>query len=308
MSRGNPNEEGSGGARARLAGLLMRALARLPLGTARAIGAAGGALAWHLRSRARRVTLQNLALCFPGMPADERHRLAKRSLVQTGLGATETAWCWRRPPRRWLDDRVEVLGAERYASALAHGRGVLVTTPHIGAWEVALPVAALGRQLHYFYRAPRDASLETLLRQGRANLHGQPLRLDAGGIRGALKLLAAGQAVGILPDQEPDRGGGVFAPFFQVPALTMTLLSKLAARSGAEVLFLVVVRRPGGWRAHYLKADELIDSPDGVLAATALNRSVERCIALAPEQYLWSYRRFRELPGGGRRDYGPVKQ
>jgi len=278
-------------------------LGRLPLSANRALGALGGTLAWHLRGRARRVSLHNLSLCFAGMPADERQALAQRSLVQTGIGATETAWCWRRPPRHWLSDRVEVVGADRYAQALAGGRGVLVATPHIGAWEVGLPIAAVQGQLHYFYRAPRDRSFDPLLRRGRANLSGQPLGLDAGGIRRALKLLGAGQPVGILPDQEPDRGGGVFAPLFGVPALTMTLLPKLAARSGAPVLFLVVVRRGRGWRAHFLEADEGIASRDVDVATAALNRSVERCVAVAPAQYLWSYRRFRELPEGGRRDY-----
>lgn len=289
--------------RARLLGLAVALLAALPLRLNRALGAGGGWLAWRVGGRAKRFTHVNLALCFPGMPDEERDALARRSLIEDGVGATETAWCWRRDPQGWLSRRVRVHGVEHYERARAHGRGTLVVTPHMGAWEVGMPVAAQRGTLRYFYRVPRDASLEPLLRAGRANLSGVPLRLDAGGIRDALKALRAGEPVGILPDQEPDRDGGAFAPFFGVPALTMTLLGRLAARSGAQVVFLVAVRCPGGWRAHYLPAEPGVDDVDPRIATAALNRSVERCIALSPEQYLWSYRRLRALPDGGRRDY-----
>ena len=303
MEETGGRRNGAGGWRLPLARLLIGTLGRLPLRVNRALGVALGTIAWHLRTRGRRVTLHNLALCFPGMPADERRCLGRRSSVQTGISATETAWCWHRPIGDWWPDRVRVLGVERYEEALASGRGVLLATPHLGGWEASMPVGAVDGELHYFYRVPRDAALEPVLRDGRANLGGQALRLDAGGIRRALKLLGAGGTVGILPDQEPDRAGGVFAPLFGTPALTMTLLSKLAARSGATVVFLVMERRPGGWCARFVETDEAIGDRNATTAAAALNRSVERCIALAPTQYLWSYRRFRELPQGGRRDY-----
>jgi KDO2-lipid IV(A) lauroyltransferase len=113
-----------------------------------------------------------------------------------------------------------------------------------------------------------------------------------------------------LPDQEPkaDRGS-VFAPFFGVPAFTMLLVNRLARRTGARVVFLFAERLPGaqGFWLHCLEAPEGVDAEDDVEAATALNLGVERCVRVCPEQYVWSYKRFRSRPGGGPHPYrGPL--
>ena len=282
---------------------LSRALGALPLGANRALGALIGRLAWLARGRSRRVAEINLALCFPGLDAPAREALAKAALVEEGRALAELGWCWHRP-RATLEARVAgVAGAGLLDEALADPRGALLVTPHFGAWELSALVPARDRPLGYFYRPPRRAALEPLLVAGRANLGGEPLKLGAGGIRAALGRLRNGGTVGILPDQEPERDGGVFAPLFGVPALTMTLLPRLARRSGARVLFVVVERLAGGWRYHCLEPAGDVAAADPVEAAAAVNRSVEACVAIAPEQYLWSYRRFRELPEGGRRAY-----
>ncbi len=287
-----------------LAQWLITALASLPLQVNRLIGATSGWLAWALRLRARRFTETNLSLAFPAMPDDERTALARRSLIASGRTMTETAWVWRRP----LADTVSRLRNEQTIhiidQARVTGRGILLVTPHTGSWEATMP-AVIGRDenIAYFYRPPRNLSLEPILIDGRANLGGIALRLDAGGIREAIKRLRNGGVVGLLPDQEPDRDGGVFAPFFGTPALTMTLLTRLARKTGADVVFIVVTRTHNGWQSHAIHPDERISDPDPVIAATAVNEAVERCVSLAPAQYLWSYRRFRELPAGGRRPY-----
>jgi KDO2-lipid IV(A) lauroyltransferase len=104
--------------------------------------------------------------------------------------------------------------------------------------------------------------------------------------------------IGVLPDQEPQDQHGVFAPFFGVPAYTMTFLSSLAKRTGAPVVFAVMERLPQarGYRLHYIRADNNIAADDPVLACTALNTCVEKCIDIAPTQYMWNYRRFRKTP------------
>jgi KDO2-lipid IV(A) lauroyltransferase len=97
----------------------------------------------------------------------------------------------------------------------------------------------------------------------------------------------------------------VYAPFFGEPALTMTLLPRLARRTGAAVLFVFVERLPRarGYRMHWLPAPEGIADADPVISATALNRGVEACVALCPEQYQWTYRRFKARPDGGPNRY-----
>ena len=116
-------------------------------------------------------------------------------------------------------------------------------------------------------------------------------------------VFTSGGVVGILPDQEPKQGEGEFAPFFGRPALTMVLLSRLAQRTGATVLFAFAERLPKGegYVLHFLPAPEGIADPDLPTAVAAMNRGVENCIRLAPTQYQWHYKRFsaqpRETPG-----------
>lgn len=291
--------------RARALRWTVAALAMLPLPLNHALGALVGEILWWTRSRARRASEINLALCLPERSEAARRRIVRASLRETGKALTESAWLWRRP-RGTVERRVrETRGRELFEDARASGRGVLVATVHLGSWELCnLPVSDRG-DITYLYRPPRESAIEPELIRWRANLGGQPARLDPRGIREVLGVLRAGGIVGVLPDQEPDAAGGVFAPLFGTPALTMTLLARLAARTRPEVLFLVSERLPRGrgWRLHFVPADPEIADSDKTRAAAALNRSVERCVAICPEQYLWSYRRFRALPGGGRRDY-----
>jgi len=283
----------------------MALLARLPLAGNHVLGSLLGEIAWLSRSRLRRVSEINLDLCRPTASAEERRELVRRSLRETGKTLTETAWLWHRPRDYIAGHLVEVHGAELLDAATARGQGLVIATPHIGSWELCNLAISTHATITYLYRPPRTLALEPLLIDWRRNLGGKPARLDSGGIRQVLGELRAGRTVGILPDQEPDATSGVFAPFFGIPALTMTLLARLASRPGTTVLFLVAERLPRGrgWRAHFVAPEPGISNADKVEAAAAINRTAERCIELCPTQYLWSYKRFRAMPGGERRSY-----
>lgn len=290
--------------KAALARLMVAALGALPLQVNRRVGAVGGWLVWALRLRARRFTETNLTLAFPDLSAEQHRALVRRSLIETGCASTETAWLWRRPLAETVARMNNDSSAHVIEESRKTGRGILLVTPHTGSWEATMPaVISEGEKMAYFYRKPRQIALDPILIDGRANVGGTALRLDASGIRDAMKRLKDGDVVGLLPDQEPDRDGGVFAPFFGTPALTMTLLARLARKTGSDVLFVVVIRTRTGWHSHVIRPNDSIMDSDPVIAATAVNEAVERCVALAPEQYLWSYRRYRELPEGGRRHY-----
>jgi KDO2-lipid IV(A) lauroyltransferase len=122
-------------------------------------------------------------------------------------------------------------------------------------------------------------------------------------VRKLYKRLLDGGVVGILPDQQPKLGEGEFAPFFGTPALTMVLLSRLAQRTGATVLFSVAERLPrgAGYRLHFLEAPDGIGAADLSTAVAALNRGVEDCVRLAPAQYQWHYKRYSIRPPGDER-------
>lgn len=125
------------------------------------------------------------------------------------------------------------------------------------------------------------------------------------GVAKLLQTLRQGEMVGILPDQEPPREAGVFAPFFSVPALSMQLVSRLINRTGARAVCGFARRLPlgKGFEIIFLPADEALYSEDVQTSVTGLNRSVESCIAQAPEQYQWEYKRFKTGPEGKTRLY-----
>ncbi|PID61021.1 MAG: hypothetical protein CSB44_08105 [Gammaproteobacteria bacterium] len=280
-----------------------RLFAALPLGLNRHIGAGIGHLNWLCGSKLRYDSQSNLRLAFPDMPNDERRALARASLVDTGRMLAETPWVWLRPPEQSLARIRNLEALATLKERLAEGRGAIIATPHIGNWELCSAVMATAAPLVYFYKAQRDAGMDAFVSESRARMGGRGVPLDTGGIREGLKCLRRGELLGILPDQEPE--SGVFAPFFAEPALTMTLISKLARRSGAPVMFCAMEREheTGGWRLHLLDADPDVAHEDDVVAAAALNRSIARCVAINPVQYLWDYRRFTHMPDGGHRDY-----
>ncbi|MFK7854160.1 MAG: lysophospholipid acyltransferase family protein [Granulosicoccus sp.] len=284
---------------------LARILSWLPLNANRAIGGFLGKLAWTSNSSLRTITEINLGICFPDMPVSQRQLLAKNSLIETGKQLTECAWIWHRPTQQTSLKIKETVGLDLLTAAQASNKGVIVVSPHIGNWELcSLPLSAT-EKFTYFYRSPRTQGMDKLLIKWRAHLGGHPASLDATGIRDALKLLKKGGTLGILPDQEPDLNSGQFAPFFNQSALTMTLLPRLAQRSGAHVLLCIAERLPGaeGWRFHILPANPAISGADLSEATIAMNKDVERCIEICPAQYLWDYKRFSTCEDGSRRNY-----
>lgn len=290
---------------AKFISVLALVLSLLPLSTNQAAGSLAGRIIWICRARARRITEINLRLCYPNLSENDRRKLAFESVLETGRQLTESAWVWHRPVQQSLDRIVEIRGEEHLTSASESSKGLIVVSPHIGNWELCTLLMSRTNTFTYLYRSPRNRVMDDLLIKWRAHLGGQPARLDTAGIREALRVLKNGDRLGILPDQEPDLQNGVYAPFFNVPALTMTLLPKLARRSKAHVLFFVVERLPNahGWRLHILRANPRISSANLEEATAAVNTDVERCIEICPRQYLWNYKRFSTLKDGSRRYY-----
>ena len=284
---------------------ITKALSWLPLRANQSVGALFGHIAWLCHSSQRRITEANLRICYPGLPHDELRLLARRSLVETGKQLTESAWIWHRPIAQTLNKHIEVRGLELLEEAIQAGKGVVMISPHLGNWELCILLLSQQHPFTYFYRSPRQQGMGELLVRWRSHLGGKPASLDSAGIRQGLKVLKKGEILGFLPDQEPDQDNGIFAPFFNEPALTMTLLSKIASKRDYPILFCLAERLPKaqGWTFHILNGDEKIASDNLLVATTALNAGVEKCIGLCPSQYLWDYKRFNTLTDGARRTY-----
>lgn len=275
-----------------------RVLAVLPPRLAQSLARPLAWLLWSVSKRFRRVSLTNLALCYPAKTEQAQEQLAREALYHYACNALEVgvAWYWSRPrfdklfesPRGW----------SHLEGALAEGKGVLFLAPHFGAWEMlGLKVSdAMGATL---YKPGSDPVVDEVLIERRERFGANLVPAGRQGLKALMNQLKAGRAVGVLPDQEPRAGDGRFAPFFGTPALTGVLISRLIQRTGARAVFAACLRKPGGrFELCILPAEEALYSADLDTALAALNRGVESIIELDPAQYLWAYKRFRARPDG----------
>ncbi len=279
-----------------------RRFGRLPLPILHRIGAALGWLLWASHGSLRHKAARTLGVAFPDMNEQDRATLLRRSLSETGKSIVEVAKIWSGDAQA-LELIREVRGAELFDAALGSGRGLIIAAPHLGCWEILNFYLCSKTPMTIVYRPPRKPVLEPLLVKARGALAAEQVRAEGAGVRTLYKKLSSGGVVGILPDQQPKQGEGHFAPFFGTPALTMVMLSRLANRTGAQVLFGVAERlaRGAGYRVHFLPAPPDIDSSDPSIATGALNRGVEQCVQLAPDQYQWHYKRYSIRPAGDAR-------
>jgi KDO2-lipid IV(A) lauroyltransferase len=285
-------------------------LSPLSLSLARAVGTLLAWCCWVTRRRMARTTVTNLALCFPALSSQERDRLAQQSLQHTFQTIAETgaAWLWETQKTLGLITSVEGLGLLQQAKAT--GKGVLVLAPHLGNWEIfGLYLNACGcGQTSQLYQAPESASLDRLIYRARSRAGARMVPTGNKGVAELLKALRNGEIVGILPDQVPPASGGDFAPFFGIPALTMTLFNRLQQKTAARVVIGYARREPDGFAIVFREPDAAIYASDPQTALQALNHSIENVVKEAPAQYQWEYKRFKRQPLGCPRRYGRKSQ
>jgi len=292
--------------RERVAIAVLRAMSRLPLSVAHSFGTLVGWLMLLIPNKQRRNALINIRLCYPQFDDEEARAFRLRSFIEYGKTYSEVAYLWLRPAHEVLSLVREIYGSELLRRD--DGRGVIVLSPHLGAWELAGLYLSTRGPTTTLYKPQLE--LDQLIREVRARGGAELVPTDPQGIRSLMQALRRGEYVGILPDQEPKANrGSVFAPFFGTPAFTMLLINRLARKTGARVIFLFAERLPrtGGYRIHCQPAPEGIDSEDEVAGAAALNRGIEAAVNSCPEQYLWAYKRFRKRPQGMPKLYrGPL--
>lgn len=277
---------------------LIRLLGRLPLRLLHWLGSALGWAVYAADPVYRRRLRDNLARSgLAGSPSALK-RLRRRAVAEAGKAVTELPCFWQRPQAtlaQWVRvTRGQVLLDE----ARAHGRGILFLTPHLGAFELTPQWYGLAHPITVMYRPPKLAWLDPLVRAGRARGQVELVPADLRGVRSMLRALRSGQAAGLLPDQAPGAGEGIWADFFGRPAYTITLVARLAQSTGATVLMAVGRRLPAA-RGYELEFHALSDPlpEDPQQAARAINAAVEAVVARYPEQYLWSYNRYKRPAG-----------
>ena len=278
----------------------LRLCAWLPLPVLHGFGVCLGWLLFLIPSRSRHIAETNIGLCWPTLSRPEQRKLVRRCLAETGKTLFETGALWLRPGADVLRLIKHIDGSELVEQAMAKGNGVILATPHLGAWEGAGLYCAARFNITCLYRPPRKPGLEQLLVTARSRLGGRYIAATTTAIRTLHKTLQQGQAIAMLPDQEPHTGAGIYAPFFGIPAYSMVLLARLAARSATPVIFVWCERLSWGrgYRLHFREAADISNPASIDAAVAASNKTIENCIRECPSQYQWSYRRFRSRPDG----------
>jgi KDO2-lipid IV(A) lauroyltransferase len=266
---------------------LFRLLSHFPLSVLHNIGALLGWLVYLASPTYRRHLRENTAQAGPWAVAARTAAIA-----EAGKALLELPYIWLRPQAQVLAQVVRVTGWELIEAAWREERSILLLTPHFGCFEITAQYYAAFRPITVLYRPPKLAWLEPLMEQGRGT-HLKLAPADLSGVRNLMKALRKKECVGMLPDQVPGKGDGIWAPFFGKPAYTMTLAARLAD-SGATVLLIHAERLAYG-AGYHLVVQDLGEPLAETLEArvTQFNVALERLIKSCPEQYLWSYNRYK---------------
>ncbi|MBY0570769.1 MAG: lysophospholipid acyltransferase family protein [Burkholderiaceae bacterium] len=270
--------------------ILFRFLSIFPLSVLHLIGAVLGRIVYLLSGSYRRRLRENLERAgFTAHLSD--------AVKEAGKNILELPFIWCAKPDRVLRT-ASLENWDLVQQALDAKKGVIFLTPHLGCFEIVAQSIAVRTRLTVMYRPPRKDALKPLIEGARArdNLLLAPANLS--GVRIMAKALKKGEAIGLLPDQVPQEGEGVWAKFFGKPAYTMTLSAKLHSMNGAPIILTYAERLPygRGYVVRFAAFEEELGS-DPVQQAEAINRGMEKLIARSPAQYFWSYNRYKKPDG-----------
>lgn len=269
---------------------LFRSLAFLPLSCLQRIGLFCGWITWCLPGSYKRRAAENLKQAFP----DSDKSLLRSAMLSVGTLFLEMPYWWVRRNDAQLNKLITCDNWHQFEAALAKGNGVILLSPHAGCFELLGPIYSSRHRSTVLFRPPRMAWLQKWIIDMRSRKQLTMAPANQSGVRTLVKTLKRGNTIGILPDQVPVEGEGVWAPFFGRPAYTMTLVQRLQSLSGATIFILGAKRNAIG-KGYTLHHKEMLEplSEDPVQAATEINLEMENMIRLMPDQYLWGYNRYR---------------
>lgn len=246
-------------------------------------------------SSIKRITTINIQLAYPKMSTTAQTELIRKSIQSQCLTYIEFIKCWGMPPSYSLALLKNINGAHVLTEALANKKGVIVVVPHFGCWELLNAWLNLYTEPMIMYKPNKNKGINRYLLEAREKFNATLVPTDETGIRAIFKHLKQGGLTVILPDHLPKPSGGIYSNFFGQNTLSMTLVSKLAAKTQCNVIGLSCIRQPNlrYFDVHcQTLADEIL-SKDLQCSVDTLNIAMQDIIDQAPEQYIWSYKRFR---------------
>ncbi len=274
--------------------VLMRLAARIPLRLAHVLGWVLGWAIYGISPTYRRHLRENLELA-----GYREARTRRAAIAESGRMLAELPAMWFRPHAAVVALVRRIEGEEEVWAAGARGEPLLFLAPHLGCFEITSQYIATHVPLTVLFRAPKAGWLEPLMREGRERPNIKVLAADYSGVRRMIAALRRGEAIGFLPDQVPGEGEGEWAEFFGKRAYTMTLAARLVERA-RQSCFLVYGRRLPRGAGYVVSFRRLPPALPGESAARRVNRALEALIGECPEQYLWSYNRYKAPRGAVR--------
>ena len=284
----------------RLSLVLMRFFSRWSLPALQRLGGFLGVIIAQFKNGSQYQTVfKNLCLCFPEQTEQWHHEKTRETLVATAKTAFEFTKTWGMPTDYSVNKIRQVHGVEIFNTALAEGKGVIAIVPHWGTWEFMNAWINTFTSPIIMYKPGKQPGVDLFVAEARGRLNATVVPTDDGGVRSLFKGLRKGAFTAILPDHIPNEQGGIFAPFFGINTWTGVMVPKLVHRTGCRVIVMGCLRREDGegFDIYFLPADPDISNEDLLTATTAMNRSMEMLIRMAPEHYQWNYKRFKKNEG-----------
>ena len=268
-------------------------LALLPLWFVSSLGRMTGEILNIIPNRHKNITLTNLKLAFPSFSDIEINNLCKKSLVETSKTLFEAGYVWVTLPAKTLPKSIEVDGFKNVLSSINKGDGVILFTPHQANIEIILNF--LGNKIDCLvpFSKAKNKYLNNFVEAARKKMGVDMTDANMSGVKNLLNHLRSGNVVAIASDQVPILSGGEMSEFFGQECLSMSLVSKLSNKTNAKIHSMVCIRKDNGKGFKIVFSPEL-EMPNTIkLGVDTMNKELEKCIMLAPEQYAWEYKKFR---------------
>ncbi len=269
----------------------------LPLPLQAALGNALGWLLALIPGKRRHIVATNLALCFPDTPKSVRNRWLRRTFQASTRAVLEHGIVWWGSAAR-VRRLVQIDNPE---AAMGDGdRPVIWLAPHFVGLDMGGIRLTMDQQIASIYAPAKNPVVDHYLRHGRTRFSDIVLIPRIEGIQATLRIIKSGLPFYYLPDQDHGRHNAVFAPFFRVPAATVSALPRLAKLTGAQIIPVITTQLPGGrgYRVHFYPPWDNYPSGDLNADVARMNTFIEARIREIPEQYLWLHRRFKTRPIG----------
>lgn len=276
----------------------LKVISRFPLSFLQLLASCIAILLYSFNSSLKRITGINLKLAYPELDETAYQALLKKSLKSQCMTYIESIKCWGMPPEYSLNQIKNIYGEQHLTEALANKKGVIVVVAHLGCWELLNAWLNLHAAPMIMYKPNKHKAVDRFMLEARQRLNATLVPTDENGVRAIFKHLKQGGLTVILPDHLPKASGGIYSEFFGQKTLSTTLVSKLASKTQCNIVGLSCIRdETSGFNVYCSPLSNQILSKDLQTSVDSLNRNLEDMINITPEQYVWSYKRFRKVEG-----------